>query len=85
MRASNPLIHVANQAKEIQEIRAAVDRIEACLTDDATMGRIGLVSRVGNHNQRIKRLERIVLYVAGAAGGVIVIYHVVVDLLVKSH
>jgi len=62
---------------EIEEIRASVQRIEACLTDDSAMGRVGLVSRVKDHHTRIKRLERVVVYLTGACGACLLILKIV--------
>lgn len=65
---------------ELTEIRDAVKRIEAGMFGDDQLDQPGLISRVKNHNVRIKRLERVSIYVSGAAGAVIVIYHVLIDI-----
>lgn len=67
-------------AEEMQEMVDSVKRIETCLIGDEAMGQDGLVKSNKDHSIRIKRLEHIVLYIVGAAGGIVVIYHIAMDL-----
>lgn len=67
------------------EIREQLNRIERCLMGDEEMGQFGLVSRVNNHNARIKKLELWVFRIMAAAGGVstafLIVYKVVTEFL----
>lgn len=68
---------------EKQELKAQLNRIERCLTGDSDMGQLGLVSRVDNHDGRLKRIERWVFQVVTSAalmtGLCVIIYKVMTD------
>lgn len=68
---------------EMTEMRDSVRRIEAGLFGDEKLDQVGLIGRVKSHGKRIARVERVMVYLTGAAMAVIAVYHIVVDLLVR--
>lgn len=62
------------------EMRDSIKRIEAGLFGNESMDQPGLVARVKNHGQRIKRLERVMGYIVCTATVIAGIYHVAMDL-----
>jgi hypothetical protein len=65
-------------------MRASLRRIESGLFGDDKLDQLGLVGRVKNHAQRIKRIERLTFYMTGAAAAVVVVYHTLVDLVQRA-
>lgn len=70
--------------EEITEMRDSMRRIEAGLFGDEKLDQMGLIGRVRSHSKRLARLERVLLYVSGAAFAVVAIYHIFADVLMRK-
>lgn len=66
---------------ENQEIRDQLNRIERCLVGDPAMGHKGLVHGHANHERRILKLERAMVYGAGAGFTLYALYSVAAKFL----
>jgi len=63
------------------DLVASVKRIENALVGDKTLGHRGLVYQVTEHDRRISALERVLLWLGGAAGAISLVWVVGVQVL----
>lgn len=56
-----------DEETRLERIERKLDRVVLAVYGDEEAGAMGLVFRVNNHAKRLRRIERIVAYVIGAA------------------
>jgi len=66
-------------ANTLTELKASVQRIERGMFGDEQLGHPGLVGTQKEHGSRIGRLERMGIYVTGAAGAIGLGYKVLTE------
>jgi len=52
----------------MREFKEQLNRIERCLIGDEGMGQVGLVKEHRSHAERLDRIERAGIYLAGGGG-----------------
>ena len=69
-----------DHGQKLEAMQASLNRIEMCLTGDAKLRQRGLVERVDDHDDRLKRLERWAVTLVGAGGGIALLWEVLTKL-----
>lgn len=72
---------MTDDEQRLKHIEDSLRRIEQGLFGDESLGQFGLVSRMNNHAQRIKRMENWLLGLTAAGSTIGLVYKLAVDWL----
>jgi hypothetical protein len=67
--------------KDLEDLKAAIRRIELAIIGDQAMGQLGIIRRLNNHGERIKQLENFRWKWVWLATGALVVVTVLYGLL----